>query len=239
MDLLRQPFILLFAPQTGFDQIGFHFRNSVFFPILIDFFFCPIRQVIVRSRVWRQPVHHRFDQRRTFAADGTFPRFFHDPIHFEGIVAIYANSRKTVALSPVANAPAQLLLHRNGNGVLVIFAHENHRQFLNPGEVQAFMKIALVAGAFAKCNEGNDVLLLHFRGQSHAHRMGYLGGYRTRAGHNTQPFAAEMPRHLPAAAVGVVRFSERREHQFRQRHTSRQHKSVVAVVRQEVIALTV
>ena len=48
----------------------------------------------------RQAVHHRFDQRRSFAGNRALARFLHDPVHFQRIVAIHPNTREIRSRAP-------------------------------------------------------------------------------------------------------------------------------------------
>src|SRR5205823_9595422 len=66
--------------------------------------------------------------------------------------------------------------------------------------------------------------------QRHSGSVQQLGGDRATTRHDVQPPAAEMPGHLPAAAVGILAAGEEREHLISGRHAEPEDDARVAVV---------
>ena len=62
-------------------------------------------------------------------------------------------------------------MRRSHFGIQIVFADEDERQFPDDGEIERFVKDALIDRAFAKKCERDAVLLLHLRGQRRARRM--------------------------------------------------------------------
>ena len=63
---------------------------------------------------------------------------------------------------------------RHAHAVLVVLAHEHHRQFPQRGQIQAFVELAVVGAAVAEEHHRHAIFLGALRGQRQPHRDGHM-----------------------------------------------------------------
>ena len=110
-------------------------------------------------------------------------RFFANRIHnLSNLVAHFAKVHSIddfagdiVALRAINNLPQRRRsLHRRAHGKEVVFANENDRQFKQRGQIQRFVKRALIDCAVAKETERHAVFAPVFNGKSHSNGQRHM-----------------------------------------------------------------
>ena len=91
------------------------------------------------------------------------------------------------------------------DGVAVVLEHEDERQLVDRGEVQALVDVALVAAPLAHRGHGHLARLADLGGEGDADRVEQLGRDRRRDAHQVVLVRAVVTGHLPTAGPRVVR----------------------------------
>src|SRR5690606_2774659 len=97
------------------------------------------------------------------------------------------------------------------------------RQFVNPCEVEPFVKIALACDAVSKGDPDDPRLLVDAHRPCQTASVGQLRGYRAGLAHDPEATASPVLGHLPATAVGVGGLAKFRKHDLPDGHSQHQH----------------
>src|SRR5262249_41434636 len=123
---------------------------------LFAFAFGTIAAIVVIGRVGCQARNIGFDQGWTVAGAGTVCGLAYGAVHGERIRAVNRDAAHAVADGSIRDAADRhLLRRRHADRVVVVLAHEDRRQLVDRGEVQAFVKVAFRRGAIAEIDDAD------------------------------------------------------------------------------------
>ena len=133
--------------------------------------------VIVVGGVRTKTHAQRLDQRWPPSGKGDFACFARGMIHGNGVqpIHLYATHRVTGSTRDHTTG-GNLILFRHANGVVIVLAKENYRQFVDAGDACRLVKIALGGCALTEIRDAHALLPKHARGIGTADRMGDLRG---------------------------------------------------------------
>jgi len=95
-------------------------------------------------------------------------------VDLDHVVAVHPGRTDAVGLGPSGNVLVGLAAAQGRRrAVAIVFAHEQHRQPVQGGEIEGFRAAALFHGAVAKKGHAHPGAVVHFRGQGLAHGMGH------------------------------------------------------------------
>ena len=113
------------------------------------------------------PVGLALDERRSLAVARPRQCTLGRLIHRQHVVAVDRDAFEAVTLRPVRHVvDRHALFDRHRIRVQVVLADKHDRQALDAGEVERFVEIAGVAGAFAEVGDDDVVDLLHLEGEA-------------------------------------------------------------------------
>ena len=134
-------------------------------------------------------------------------------VHLLDVVAVQGVAGNAVGRAPLADVGhVDGVLHVHGDGVLVIFAHKDHRQLQNGGHVQGLMEGALVGGAVAEEADHHVGPLLILQGERRAHGDGDASADDPIGAQHTDGEVGDVHGTALALAVAVLAGHQLRKH---------------------------
>src|SRR5207248_11035687 len=128
-------------------------------------------------------------------------------------------------------------LYRGSHGKEIVLANKNHRQLEESGEVQRFMKGALIDGAVAEKAKSNAIFTSIFASESEAAGQRHMGRHNGVSTVHVMFFIKEMHRTAqPAGTAGI--FAEKFRHTGIGAGTAGQSVGMIAIGGDDVIVET-
>ena len=125
---------------------------------------------------------------------------------------------------------------RRSHGVEIVFAHEQHRQSPQRGQIQALVKLAFGDGAFAEEAGGDDVLAPHAIGERKSDRQRQTAADDGIAAIEIGGAVEQVHGAAAPAAAAFLLSVHLREHR-RHRHAAHQRVPVLAIGGDDPVAL--
>ena len=200
----------------------------------------PVLLLTIFGGVRRQPLDLALDQGRTFAGPRAPHGFPRDRVAGEHIGPVDDDTRK-----PVAGRAHRHILHgklqtrRHGDRIAVVLDAEQHGQFVDAGEVQRLMPVALACAALAHRRHA------HLAGAANLGRVGDAGGVqvlradRTAGGEDLVRGCAQCAGIWRPPLLGSVSAGEEPEHEVAGTHALGQTRGERPVERHQPVALAV
>ncbi len=220
--------------QALLHQQGAHALDGIALLPLFDLFGIAVL-VGVGHRVPLIAVAQRLDEIRAFTAGGMFHRFLRGFVDRQRVHAIHFHRRDIGHVGfLVYGCHRRGFIDRHAHTVLVVLAHEDHRQFPQRRQVQAFVELAVVGAAVAEEHHRHFVFLGALGGQCQPHGDGQMPG------HDGIPAPEILARigevHRAAASPGHAGlFAVQLGHQAFGIQSAHDGVAVIAIVRHDVI----
>src|SRR5438105_299188 len=184
------------------------------------------------------PVGPRFDEGRMLILSDGGNRFSDLVAHLSKVHAIHDRRGNVVAFCAINNLlERSRAFHGCTHGEKVIFADENDRQFVEGGEIQCFVKSALIDRAISEKTKGEAVFVSVLAGESQP------AGERDVRADNRMPAVHVMSliekMHRSAQTAGATSFlAEKFGHASIGRRPTSEGMGVVAICSDQVIIVT-
>src|SRR5829696_587626 len=204
LDRGRDLFLPPLVEEPVLHQVPLEAHDRVLLAPFLDLLALAIPAVVIVVGVGGHAVGLGLDQGRPVTPACPLHRLLGDLVDSEHVVSVHLVARKSVAFGPPGYGAGDLQRLGNRDGVDVVLDEEDHGQVVDAGEVHGLVPVPLAGGGLAAARQHDPVLAAHLERQGAAGSLRILDPDGRRGRDDVELAGAEVPRHLPPAAVGVT-----------------------------------